>query len=215
MTVRNYIRENPAKYVCGLFMYIKGAFDHAWWPAIIKRFRDTGCPSSLMAVVQDYFRQRRTYITGNTFAVSREAKRGCSQGSVLGPTFWNIIMDTFLNITYAFNILSVAYADDGVVIFAGNSRRELAARATIIGDELTAWAEQYKLTIYGNKTHTMMLKGRFKPGRQPLRMHIHGHRIKLVRTTTYLGLCIDEGFFTYRHVLDTAAAARDCMHGLR
>ncbi|KAL0278094.1 UNVERIFIED_CONTAM: hypothetical protein PYX00_000003 [Menopon gallinae] len=215
MEMVKYVRTSPDTYVCTLFLDIQGAFDNAWWPLVLHRLRRSGCPRNLYEVVRDYFRCRTTHITGNEFIVSRKASRGCPQGSILGPTFWNIVMDTFLEVSFRFPHLSIAYADDGLILFSGNSRNELARRADEIGDALTKWSRSCKLRICNKKTHTMMLKGKFKAGRQPLQLYIDGERIRMASSTVYLGVTIDEGLSFQRHLRETATAARDALRCIR
>ncbi|KAL0269069.1 UNVERIFIED_CONTAM: hypothetical protein PYX00_010805 [Menopon gallinae] len=215
MEMVKYVRTSPDTYVCALFLDIQGAFDNAWWPLVLHRLRRSGCPRNLYEVVRDYFRCRTTHITGNEFVVSRRASRGCPQGSVLGPTFWNIVMDTFLEVSFRFPHLSIAYADDGLILFSGNSRNELVRRADEIGDALTKWSRGCKLRICNKKTHTMMLKGKFKAGRQPLQLRINGERIRMASSTVYLGVTIDEGLSFQRHLRETATAARDALRCIR
>ncbi|KAL0274504.1 UNVERIFIED_CONTAM: hypothetical protein PYX00_002606 [Menopon gallinae] len=215
MSAVRYVSECPEKYVCGLFLDIKGAFDHAWWPTILRRLKESHAPNNLQRVIHNYFKERRTYITGRNFEKARTAERGCPQGSVLGPTFWGIIMDTFLGLNFPFPTRAIAYADDGLVIFSGRSRAELDSRARVIGATLDTWAGSQKLEICGNKTVSLMLRGKFQAGRQPLRLHIGGSRIRMVESLCYLGVTISEGLSFKQHVRNSIRTARDAIYQFR
>jgi len=45
---------------------VKGAFDAAWWPSILKRWRDAGCPGDLYHLSQGYFSQRTAVMSTNS-----------------------------------------------------------------------------------------------------------------------------------------------------
>jgi hypothetical protein len=44
---------------------VQGAFNAAWWPAILKELRDPECPRNLYQLTQDYFRERRATLSFN------------------------------------------------------------------------------------------------------------------------------------------------------
>ena len=61
--------------------------------------------------------------------VERQAKRGCPEGSILGPNFWNLVMNGLLRqLEEPPNTQPIAYADDLVILIPGNSRRALEER---------------------------------------------------------------------------------------
>jgi hypothetical protein len=77
----------------------------------------------------------------------REMNRGCPQGSVLGPLFWNLVMDEYLTPESRFTEDKIAYADDLAIIVQGNSGPDLERRMVGAMSDLSAWATCHKLTI--------------------------------------------------------------------
>lgn len=51
--------------------------------------------------------------------VSRESSKSCVQGSILGPTFWNLILDSLLEKLESAGVYCQAFADDVVLVFSG------------------------------------------------------------------------------------------------
>jgi hypothetical protein len=47
---------------------VKGAFDAAWWPGILKGLREAKCPRNLYQLTQDYFGERRATLSINPLA---------------------------------------------------------------------------------------------------------------------------------------------------
>jgi hypothetical protein len=41
---------------------VRGAFDSAWWPAILKGLRDAKCPRNLYNLTLGYLKERKTVI---------------------------------------------------------------------------------------------------------------------------------------------------------
>ena len=74
---------------------VKGAFDAAWWLAILQGLRDAKCPKNLYILTQDYFRERRAVISLNNSTIERNITKGFPQGSCCGPAFWNLNITQF------------------------------------------------------------------------------------------------------------------------
>ena len=77
-----------ASYAIALFFDIAGAFDNVMWPTVLKALKDRCCSRNLYAVMQ-YFSDRTVDLTWGSETVTKRATRGCSQGSILGPTCWD------------------------------------------------------------------------------------------------------------------------------
>ncbi|GBP97300.1 hypothetical protein EVAR_90478_1 [Eumeta japonica] len=72
----------------------RGAFDNAWWPALETQLRPW-LPVNLHGLVE------ATFGTGGESSSTLEGVqerdfKGCIQGSIAGPTFWNLILDSLL-----------------------------------------------------------------------------------------------------------------------
>jgi hypothetical protein len=84
------------KYIAGIYVDFTGAFDTLWWPSILARLRLMNCPANLYALIVDYLTDREVMIRTSHQRKIREVKRGCPQGSVLGPLFSNLVTDEYL-----------------------------------------------------------------------------------------------------------------------
>jgi len=79
---------------------VRGAFDTAWWPAILKGLRDAKCPRKFYHLAQDCLKERKVVIIINIFSIQKTITKGCPQGSCCGPGFWNIQYIPLLNLKY-------------------------------------------------------------------------------------------------------------------
>ncbi|GBP71964.1 Putative 115 kDa protein in type-1 retrotransposable element R1DM [Eumeta japonica] len=73
---------------------IEGAFDNAWWPALETQLRALGCPVNLHDLVRGYLRDREVAVKYAGGECRKGTSKGCIQGSIAGPTFWNLILDS-------------------------------------------------------------------------------------------------------------------------
>lgn len=111
--------------VLGLLFDVTGAFDHLRWASIKNELRKRGTPDDLQALVSSYLRNRKVTMIDNYQKFTQDIKRGCPQGSILGPDFWNICLDPLLKKMTEEGANVIAYADDVIVLVQGDSRSEL------------------------------------------------------------------------------------------
>jgi hypothetical protein len=74
---------------------VKGAFDCAWWPRILKTLKELNCPKSLYNLAKIYISERTAILTTNSIQMEREVTIGCPQISCWGPRFWNVQYNSF------------------------------------------------------------------------------------------------------------------------
>ena len=124
---------------------VKGAFDAAWWPDILKGLRDAKCPQNLYRLTQDYFRERRAVITINSSKTEKNITKGCPQGSCCGPSFWNIQYNSLLILRYTCHMKTVAFADNLVIMIKADSITEAENIANVELNKISAWAKDNKI----------------------------------------------------------------------
>jgi hypothetical protein len=187
------------KYVLSVFVDITGAFDHLWWPALLNSLRKLGIPEYLWNTIYNYLQDREVFYESSGTKISKHPTKGCPQGSVCGPTFWDITIDPCLQKLNTHPDVSgvVAYADDIVIIVSADSRIELERKAGNAVSLLQNWCEENKLKISENKTKYILFKGKLK--RNPI-IKLNNANIKRVETIKYLGIHLDEKLNYNSHI---------------
>lgn len=140
LALRQYVTSSDARYVMGIFIDISGAFDNAWWPYILWRLRESGCPSDVYNLIQSYLAGRTASLTWDGVTARKTLTKGCPQGSILGPILWNIVFETFLRQDFGEGVRIIAYADDTVVVIPGMSRLELEQRSEVVMQIMHVWS---------------------------------------------------------------------------
>ena len=102
--------------VAGIALDIQGAFDNARWVDILRNLDSMLVPSFLVSTIRSYFTNR--VITHGSS--SRLIDRGCPQGSVLGPTLWNIVFNDILSSFEAEWSATFCFADDTFVLIGAS-----------------------------------------------------------------------------------------------
>lgn len=129
--------------------------------------------------------------------------KGCSQGSIIGPAFWNFCMDKLLiEMDKSFakeDAETIAYADDLVVLIKRNSRADIERVGNEVIGKLKEWCELHKLRVSATKTTAMLMKGTLDKERMP-RLKLEGKNIKYSTEVRYLGIIINNKLNFIAHV---------------
>lgn len=197
MHVKDIMTSSQTKYVAGVFVDFKGAFDHINWTAIISKLREVGCME--MGIWRSYFSNRRSCMIGRQDVVWTEVQRGCPQGSICGPTMWNILMNGLLVELENSGVKHAAYADDLLLIVEGNSRIGIEQSAMAAVQYAVQWGARVGVEVSFKKTEALMLHGNFNIARMPIIL-AQGERIRFVRRLKYLGIWVSEGFRFESHL---------------
>lgn len=72
-------------YLVAISLDIKGAFDYAWWPAILEKLIELNCPKNLYRLIQSYLSDRTASLTieGVSITYKRLPSRFYSRTSFL------------------------------------------------------------------------------------------------------------------------------------
>lgn len=111
---------------------ISNAFNTLPWSRIKESLRYRGIPLYLQRVVRDYLRDRWVTYTDRSGRVCEgELHRGVPQGSVLGPSLWNVGYDAVLHIALSHGCSVVCYANDTLMLAGGRDWGESLARGEV------------------------------------------------------------------------------------
>lgn len=136
---------------------------------------------------------------------SRPEFRG--QGSVLGPTLWNVGYDDVLRLELPSGATTLAYADDLALVTMGTSIRELQEITQDSVEVITNWMEEKQLQLAPEKTEAVMLLSR--RGDENPSLHIRQHQIAFSQTAKYLGVHLQRHLSGTQHVKKVAKKAAD------
>jgi hypothetical protein len=155
---------------CLLALDIAGAFDSAWHPRILARFRKLKCPPNIYSMVRDFLSDPTAHVTlGNSFS-SKCVTKWCLQGSVSGPTLWNIIISDLTAIpSNTPDLKIVVFADDIMIMMQGPSIPTLFTTLQTTLQTIEDWCKEHRLEISKDKSVLMpvLTRNRKEYKRQP------------------------------------------------
>lgn len=212
LRMREWTESRTEKYVLGVFLDISGAFDNAWWPAILHHMKRLGATSRICELTRNYLGGRYASITVPAGRNEIRLSKGCPQGSQFGPELWNILMDSLLSLDESEGELSIGYADDALLMVAGRTRAEVIRKTEDKLKRAGAWAGGMKLSFSNAKTKVMCLKGRLVP---PYTVRMDGKRLAEVTEMDYLGVTLDDRWSFRNHVRRVAGKAAPMFQRIR
>ena len=143
------------QHVIGVSLDIKAAFDNAWWPALHDRLRRTQCPTNVHRLITSYLAERTVSLDYADASASKSMTKGCVQGSVCGPTFWNLVLDELLGVQLPDGCHIQAYADDVMLLVEAKSVDAVEEAANAALDVVNKWGRSVKLTFSAAKTQAV------------------------------------------------------------
>jgi hypothetical protein len=123
----------------------------------------------------------------------------CPQGSVSGPTLWNIIIGDLIALLFnAPNLKMVVFADDIMVMMQGPSLPALFKTLQTTLQTIEEWCKEHKLEISKDKSALMPM---FTRNREEFKRHptIVAWGIKIVSEMRCLGVMLDCNLDWYPH----------------
>ncbi|MGC8733369.1 MAG: RNA-directed DNA polymerase, partial [Halothiobacillaceae bacterium] len=186
--VKNVCEGSASKYVLGVFVDFRGAFDNLCWRGILERLNEVGCEDQL--IWSSYLSQREVCGIGRCEVVWRKVERGCPQGSICGPYIWNMMMDTLLG-RIERQTEYCAYADDLVLLVEGQSRSDIEKKAGALMRVVSDWGSRSGVDVAWEKTQMMLLRGALSVSRPPC-VKVNGKSLQYVKELTYLGIRFGE-----------------------
>ncbi|KAI1289944.1 putative protein in type-1 R1DM retrotransposable element [Halotydeus destructor] len=182
--------------VLGVSLDIKAAFDNAWWPMLRLQLLRKNCPANLLLLVDSYLRDRNLQLAYGDATSTVKMTKGCVQGSVCGPLFWNIILDSLLHQTLPLGCHLQAFADDLLLIVCGRSVDGVQRTAEAALRQISDWGRKVKLNFSAPKTQVVA----FSPHLRGLHLRMGDQLLPPSPSFKILGVVIDQELKFCQHV---------------
>lgn len=183
--IRNFVKNTRHKLCALIAIDIRNAFNTAAWSIIISELQRRGVEAYLIKIVEDYFAARKIEVAGEYIDMTT----GVPQGSVLGPTLWNVMYDGVLRLALPASVVSLAFADDLAILVSADDRDALERRTNEALREVDTWLITHKLSLAPEKTEAILLKGH--RNKQEIKFKVQNEEIRPGRKLKYLGVMLD------------------------
>ena len=185
---------------------VRNAFNTASWARIIRAVQALdGVEESVVRVLRDYLRGRTLHYDTLDGCRRRAMRAGVPQGSVLGPTLWNIMYDGVLRMAMPEGTDIIAYADDLVVMARARQLRDVVATANAAVRRVQEWLEGAGLQLAANKTEAILVTRRKTI--EHVSLQVGDAVVRTQRAMSYLGVTLDSRLSFREHFHHAAEKA--------
>ena len=152
-----------------------------------------------LILIKSYLTNRFQYVQfENSDSSLLEVKTGISQGSILGPLFFSILINDLVNCSTKFQFLM--YADDTTIYFNLNDfhliNREIEINSEL--EKVNTWLKLNKLAINVDKSKCMFFQKRRSI--TPLKFLMNNRAIDVVHNFNYLCIMLDANMSWKSHI---------------
>lgn len=187
---------------------VENAFNTATWSIIIERLNTLGISTYLVNYIESYFADRKLNIARHSLQLTQ----GVPQGSVLGPTLWNILYNSVLDLELPENCQTVAYADDLALIVKANDSKTLIDNSNTSLEAINNWMKENSLKLAPAKTEALLVRGSRR--KADICFTLDGINIRPCRTLKYLGVWLDSELRYGEHITQAVTKAERLVTAL-
>ncbi|KAJ8910522.1 hypothetical protein NQ315_012819 [Exocentrus adspersus] len=203
--VINIVRENQTdRWATLITVDVKNAFNSASWDIILRKLRRMGIPKYLLSTIDNYLEERSIQIDKGT---DMEISAGVPQGSILGPTLWNVLYNDLLEEVMPKGVHTIAYADDLALVVTAKDKSQLKWKADEALIQVNRWMEENELELAPHKTEAVILRGRKE--REIISFRCNGLDIQPKDSIEYLGITMGQSCQFGDHIKKSVIKAEE------
>lgn len=191
---------------------VKNAFNSASWQIILDELRKRRIDESIIAIISSYLSDRKIIMEAEGHVKEMSVNSGVPQGSVLGPTLWNILYDELLEIVQPENTKLIAFADDVAIVATAKNEQILTRKVNSSLSRVTRWMENRRLQTVPEKTEALIITTKRKI--EPIVFNMYGSMVTPTSAIKYLGVWLDSKLKYDTHIDNVIKKAEKSLSAL-
>lgn len=162
-------------------------------------------PTYLQQIIKSYLENRVLCFESGGIEKRMPVTCGVPQGSVLGPTLWNILYDGLLRTCLPPGVEYLAFADDVTLIAKATDSIGLEQKLSLAAQRVNEWLTRTGLSLAVQKSEAMVITN--TRTHNDMTIYIDSHRVESSKCVKYLGIHIDSRWRFSEHARTVATKA--------
>lgn len=206
-------RAGAQRELCvAITLDVQNAFNSASWQRILENLKRKGINECLISIIASYLSDRKILIETEKGIKQRKINSGVPQGSVIGPTLWNVLYDELLASEMPEGVTLVGFADDLAMTATAKTETLLTNLANRGLQRIANIIENLKLKLAPEKTEAVLITKRRKLA--PITFNLKEQTITPRQSLKYLGVWLDTKLTFAEHVKQASLKAEKTVTAL-
>lgn len=189
---------NEKKIVAGVFIDLKKAFDTINHSILLDKLDRYGIRGVSGDWLKSYLTNRTQYVVmGKHSSEHFDITCGVPQGSVLGPTLFNMYINDIFDVSKSLKF--ILFADDTTIFCSSENYDDLVSTLNVEMNRVKHWLDVNKLSLNLNKTKIMLFSSS-NSSYSEIDLIIDGVQIETVNENAFLGVIIDSNISWKAHI---------------
>jgi hypothetical protein len=188
------------EYAVCIFLDIIGAFNNVTHQAIIKAMKTAGFPQEIISWYGNYTQCRSCELVIGSRIYKRFLKDGTSQGGILSPIIFNLVINILLLIIEKAKILGIAFADDTMKGDKGRCLQTILIKLQKILNDLTKALDETGMKFSPDKTAVIIFSKKQVDTQNIPKLTMYNKPIEYQDQTKYLGVIFDSKLTFKPHI---------------
>ncbi|UYV67488.1 hypothetical protein LAZ67_5000882 [Cordylochernes scorpioides] len=197
----------------GIFFDISKAFDKVWHEALLYKMAKKNLPGDIIRMTKSFLCDRNLRVkVKDVLSTPRKIRAGVPQGSVIGPTFFNIFIDDYP----CPNGMSLhLYADDAATLVSAFNLDTIYLKLQEALVFVNIWCDEWRVELNPQKTEAILFSDKRLKVKKPLEdLGYPDEPIKWKDSVRYLGVILDQHLTFQEHVQNRINLAKAAQHRL-
>ncbi|UYV76073.1 hypothetical protein LAZ67_13002412 [Cordylochernes scorpioides] len=197
----------------GIFFDISKAFDKVWHEALLYKMAKKNLPGDIIRMTKSFLCDRNFRVkVKDVLSTPRKIRAGVPQGSVIGPTFFNIFIDDY---PCPDGMSLHLYADDAATLVSAFNLDTIYLKLQEALVFVNIWCDEWRVKLNPQKTEAILFSDKRLKVKKPLEdLGYPDEPIKWKDSVRYLGVILDQHLTFQEHVQNRINLAKAAQHRL-